>query len=252
MYDLILVRHGRSEWNERNLFTGWYDCPLIDKGRAESRAAGPMLVDADLLPDIVHTSLQQRAIETAEIILAGCDRRWIPVRRHWRLNERHYGDLTGLDKAVTREKYGDEQLKIWRRSYDTAPPPIRDDNEFNPNSSPAYADLPPELVPKSECLADVVARLLPYWYDVMVPDLRAEKKVLVAAHGNSLRALVKHLDSISDTDITELNIPTGIPLHYRLDADMRPVRDLHPLERALDPDAALAGAAEVAAQAGTR
>ena len=173
MYDLILVRHGRSEWNEKNLFTGWYDCPLIEKGRDEARAAGPMLVDADLLPDVVHTSLQQRAIETAELMLAGCDRRWIPVRRSWRLNERHYGDLTGLDKAATREKHGDEQLHIWRRSFDTPPPPISDDNPYNPNTSPAYADLPPELLPLTECLKDVVERMLPYWFDGIVPDLRA-------------------------------------------------------------------------------
>ncbi len=249
MYDLILVRHGRSEWNELNLFTGWYDCPLIDKGREEARAAGPMLEGAGLLPDVVHTSLQQRAIETAEIILAGCDRRWIPVRRSWRLNERHYGDLTGLDKAETREKHGDEQLQIWRRSYDTPPPPIRDDNEYNPNASAAYAALPPEILPLTECLADVVDRMLPYWYDALVPDLRTGHTVMVAAHGNSLRALVKHLDSISDDDIPSLNIPTGMPLHYVLGADMRPVESKHPLERALDPEAAAAGAAEVAAQA---
>ncbi len=249
MYDLILVRHGRSDWNEKNLFTGWYDSPLIEKGRDEARAAAPMLVDAGLLPDVVHTSLQQRAIETAEIVLAGMDRRWIPVRRNWRLNERHYGDLTGLDKAATREKFGDEQLHIWRRSYDTPPPPIRDDNAFNPNESPAYADLPPELLPRTECLKDVVERMLPYWYDALVPDLRAGRTVLVAAHGNSLRALVKHLDGISDADIPELNIPTGMPLHYVLGADMTPLEAKHPLERALDPEAAAAGAAEVAAQA---
>lgn len=250
MYDLILVRHGRSEWNELNLFTGWYDCPLIEIGREEARAAGPMLTDAGLLPDVVHTSLQQRAIETAEIMLAGCDRRWIPVRRSWRLNERHYGDLTGLDKATTREKHGDEQLHIWRRSYDTPPPPISDGNKYNPNNSAAYADLAPELLPSTECLKDVVERMLPYWFDSLVPDLRADKTVLVAAHGNSLRALVKHLDNIADADISELNIPTGMPLHYRIGADMRPVEAKHPLERALDPEAAAAGAAEVAAQAG--
>ena len=178
MYDLILVRHGRSEWNELNLFTGWYDCPLIEKGRDEARAAAPLLTNADLLPDIVHTSLQQRAIETAELILAGIDRRFIPVRRSWRLNERHYGELTGLDKAATREKHGAEQLQIWRRSYDTAPPPISDDNPYNPNSSAAYAGLPPELLPLTECLADVVERMLPYWYDSIVPDLRAGHRSL--------------------------------------------------------------------------
>jgi len=250
MADLILLRHGRSEWNEKNLFTGWYDCPLIESGREEARAAAPLMLDAGLLPDVVHTSVQQRAIETAEITLAGMDRRWIPVRRHWRLNERHYGDLTGLDKAVTREKHGDEQLHLWRRSYDVPPPPISDENPYNPNRSAAYADLPPELVPLSECLKDVVERMLPYWYDAIVPDLRTGRTVLVAAHGNSLRALVKHLDQISDDDIPALNLPTGMPLHYELSPDMKPTEARHPLERALDPEAAAAGAAEVAAQAG--
>ncbi len=249
MYNLILVRHGRSEWNEKNLFTGWYDCPLIEKGRAEARAAGSMLAEADLLPDVVHTSLQQRAIETAELMLAGCDRRWIPVRRHWRLNERHYGDLTGLDKAETAKKHGAAQLQIWRRSYDTPPPPIRADNAFNPNSSAAYAALAPELLPLTECLADVVDRMLPYWFDGIVPDLGAGQTVLVTAHGNSLRALVKHLDSIPDDEIVDLNIPTGMPLHYVIGADMRPLEMKHPLERAMDPEAAAASAAEVAAQA---
>ncbi|RMH87196.1 MAG: phosphoglyceromutase [Actinomyces sp.] len=249
MHTLICVRHGRSEWNERNLFTGWYDCPLIEAGRQEAHRAAQLLADAGMLPDIVHTSLLQRAIETAEIICADLDRRWLPVRRSWRLNERHYGDLTGLDKAETLERHGPEQLQAWRRSYDTPPPPIRDDNPFNPNRSPAYADLPPELVPRTECLADVVERMLPWWYDAIVPDLRAGRVVLVAAHGNSLRALVKHLDGISDDDIAALNIPTGMPLVYELGDDMAPLDQRHPLERALDPEAAAAGAAEVAAQA---
>jgi 2,3-bisphosphoglycerate-dependent phosphoglycerate mutase len=250
MYDLVLLRHGRSEWNEKNLFTGWYDCPLIDSGRAEARAAVPLMRDAGLLPDVVHTSVLHRAIETAEIVLAGLDRHWIPVRRHWRLNERHYGDLTGLDKAETRRKHGDEQLHRWRRSYDIPPPPISDENPYNPNASAAYADLAPELVPRAECLADVVERMLPYWYDALVPDLRLGHTVLVAAHGNSLRALVKHLDGIGDSEIAGLNLPTGMPLHYVLGPDMAPVEALHPLARALDPEAAAAGAAEVAAQAG--
>jgi 2,3-bisphosphoglycerate-dependent phosphoglycerate mutase len=250
MYDLILVRHGRSEWNEKNLFTGWYDCPLIESGRAEARAAVPLMAEADLLPDIAHTSVLSRAIETAEIVLSGLGRSWIPVRRHWRLNERHYGDLTGLDKAETREKHGAEQLLLWRRSYDVRPPPISDANPYNPNGSPAYDDLPPELLPRTECLADVVERMLPYWYDALVPDLRLGRTVMVAAHGNSLRALVKHLDGIGDADIAGLNLPTGMPLHYRLGPDMAPLEQRHPLERALDPEAAAAGAAEVAAQAG--
>ncbi len=233
MYDLILVRHGRSEWNELNLFTGWHDCPLIDTGRQEALAAVPLIATANLRPDVLHTSVLQRAIETAEIILAGLDRRWIPVRRHWRLNERHYGNLTGLNKAQVGEKHGREQLRLWRRSYHTAPPPISQSNQFNPAKSPAYADLAPELIPASECLADVVERLLPYWYDALIPDLRSGQTVMVAAHGNSLRALVKHLDQIADDEIIELNIPTGVPLHYQLNKKMRPVNKLHPLERAL-------------------
>jgi len=249
MHDLVLVRHGVSEWNELNLFTGWHDCALTEKGRAEARAAAPLLAEAGLLPDVVHTSLLQRAIETAELVLAGCGRSWIPVRRHWRLNERHYGDLTGLDKAETARKHGTEQLHKWRRGYRTPPPPISADNPYNPNASPAYADLAPEVIPATECLADVVERMLPYWYDSIVPDLRSERVVLVAAHGNSLRALVKHLDGIDDDEIPSLNIPTGMPLHYRLGADMAPLEARHPLERALDPAAAAAAAAKVAAQA---
>ena len=249
MHDLVLVRHGVSEWNELNLFTGWYDCALTEAGRAEARAAAPLLIEAGLLPDVVHTSLLQRATETAELLLAECGRSWIPVRRHWRLNERHYGDLTGLDKAETARKHGAEQLHRWRRGYDTPPPPIRDDNPFNPNASPAYGDLPPELIPRTECLADVVDRMLPYWYDSIVGDLRAGLVVLVAAHGNSLRALVKHLDGIADDEVPSLNIPTGMPLHYRLDDRMAPLEAKHPLQRALDPQAAAAAAADVAAQA---
>ena len=250
-YDLVLLRHGRSEWNDENLFTGWHDCPLNAAGRAEARGAVPLLEAAGLLPTVVHTSRLDRAIETAEIVLRGLGRSWVDVRRSWRLNERHYGDLTGLNKAETRVRHGAEQLHLWRRGYDTPPPPIRDDNEFNPNASPAYADLPPELVPRSECLSDVVRRLLPYWHDALVPDLRRGHVVLVAAHGNSLRALVKHLDAISDDEIPDLNIGTGIPLHYELGEDMAPAQARHPLERALDPDAAAAAAAEVAAQADT-
>ncbi|MCY4457837.1 MAG: 2,3-diphosphoglycerate-dependent phosphoglycerate mutase [Acidimicrobiaceae bacterium] len=233
MYDLVLVRHGRSEWNELNLFTGWYDCPLIEVGRQEAREAAPRLAAANLLPDILHTSMLQRAIETAEIILAGLDRRWIPVHRHWRLNERHYGNLTGLNKAQVGERHGAEQLRLWRRSYHTAPPPISTNNQFNPNKSAAYAELAPELIPATECLADVVNRLLPYWYDSLVPDLRSGRTVMVAAHGNSLRALVKHLDEISDEEIIELNIPTGVPIHYRINENMRPLNKAHPLERTL-------------------
>ncbi|HET7530893.1 MAG TPA: phosphoglyceromutase [Mycobacteriales bacterium] len=214
---LVLLRHGESEWNAKNLFTGWVDVGLTDKGFKEAVRAGELLAEHDLLPDIVHTSVLKRAIATAGNALGTCDRQWIPVKRHWRLNERHYGDLQGKDKAQVREKYGDEQFMIWRRSYDTPPPPLSDDSEWSQAGDPRYASLAPEIVPRTECLKDVVDRLLPYWYDDIVPDLRAGKTVLVAAHGNSLRAMVKHLDGISDEEIPGLNIPTGIPLRYDLD-----------------------------------
>ena len=248
-HDLILLRHGRSEWNDKNLFTGWYDCPLNEAGRAEASRAAELLAAAGLLPTAVHTSVLQRATETTEIVLDALGLGSLEVRRSWRLNERHYGDLTGLDKAATRIAHGDEQLQRWRRGYDTPPPPIRDDNEFNPNDSPVYADLAPELMPLTESLADVLARMLPYWQNAVVDDLRRGHTVMVSAHGNSLRALAKHLDRISDDDIGALNIPTGMPLHYVLGTDMLPVEDKHPLERALDPAAAAAAAAEVATQA---
>ncbi len=248
-YDLILLRHGRSTWNDKNLFTGWYDCGLTDTGRGEARQAAALLRAAGLIPSAVHTSLLRRAVETTQIVLDDLGLGELSVQQSWRLNERHYGDLTGLDKAATRAAHGDEQLQLWRRSYSTAPPPIRADNEFNPNTSPLYADLPAELLPLCESLADVQKRLLPYWNEHIVTDLNAGHMVLVSAHGNSLRALIKHLDQISDTDIGALNIPTGMPLHYALDSDMRPVEAKAPLERALDPQAAAAAAAEVAAQA---
>ena len=248
-HDLILLRHGRSEWNDKNLFTGWYDCGLNEAGRAEAHRAAEMLGTADLTPTAVHTSVLRRATETTSIVLGDLGLDSLEVRRSWRLNERHYGDLTGLDKAATRKAHGDEQLQRWRRGYDTPPPPIRSDNEFNPNSSPLYADLPADLLPLTESLADVLVRLLPYWREAIVGDLRAGHTVLVSAHGNSLRALAKHLDRISDDDIGALNIPTGMPLHYVLGSDMFPTEAKHPLERALDPTAAAAAAAEVAAQA---
>ena len=250
MATLILLRHGQSEWNRSNQFTGWYDCDLTDDGEAEARRSADHLGAAGLLPDLVHTSLQKRAIRTAVLCLEALDRLWIPVRRSWRLNERHYGDLTGLDKAETRRLHGDEQLHAWRRGYRTPPPPISDDNPYNPNTSAAYATLPPELVPRAECLADVVERMLPYWYDAIVPDLQAGATVLVAAHGNSLRALCKHLDHISEDDIPELNIPTGMPLRYELGPDLMPVEDIPTLERSLDPEAARAAADADARQAG--
>lgn len=251
-YHLILLRHGHSEWNAQNLFTGWYDCPLNADGRTEARKAASLLKSTGLIPTVLHTSRLDRAIETAEIVLHDLDRSWIDVRRSWRLNERHYGDLTGLNKADTKARYGAEQLLEWRRGYSTPPPPIREDNTFNPNESAAYHDLPPELIPRSECLADVLERLLPYWYDALIPDLRAGHTPLVVAHGNSLRALVKHLDGIGEDDIAHLNIGTGIPMHYVLDGNMRPVDTLHPLDRALDPTTAKAAAEEVATQADGR
>ena len=208
------------------------------------------MAKAGLLPDVVHTSVQTRAIRTAEIALAERNRTGIPLKKHWRLNERHYGDLTGLDKAETRERYGDDQLHAWRRGYRTPPPPISDDNPWNPNTDPRYAHIPPEQLPKSECLADVVERLLPYWHEEIVPDLQAGQVVLVAAHGNSLRALAKHLDQIDDDTIAELNIPTGMPLAYELGSDLMPIETKTTLARSLDPAAAAEAAAAVAKQAG--
>ncbi|HLU42238.1 MAG TPA: phosphoglyceromutase [Microthrixaceae bacterium] len=248
MHQLVLLRHGESEWNKLNLFTGWYDCDLTEAGVAEAGAAGDMMRDAGFEPDVVHTSVQLRAIRTANTALDRMGRLWIPVRRHWRLNERHYGDLTGRNKAETAAKYGEDQVKVWRRSYDVPPPPIAPDNEHNPNGDERYSHLPPELVPASECLKDVVARMLPYWYDAIVPDLEAGRRVLVVAHGNSLRALVKHLDGISDEEIPELNIPTGIPLRYELGDDFRPTRDIPVSERYLADPAEVAAKAEAVAR----
>jgi 2,3-bisphosphoglycerate-dependent phosphoglycerate mutase len=243
-YTLVLLRHGESEWNAKNLFTGWVDVPLNDKGRAEGVRAGELLRDAGVLPDVVHTSLLRRAINTAATALDGADRHWIPVRRSWRLNERHYGALQGKNKKETLEAYGEEQFMLWRRSFDVPPPPIEDDSEWSQAALPQYAGLGDEL-PRTECLKDVIARFLPYWEGSIVPDLRTGQTVLVAAHGNSLRALVKHLDGISDEDIAALNIPTGMPLVYELDDDLKPtVRG----GRYLDPEAAAAAAAAVANQ----
>ncbi len=221
-YRLVLLRHGESDWNAKNLFTGWVDVALTEKGRAEATRGGTLLADRDLLPDVLHTSVLRRAIQTADLCLDTVDRHWIPVRRSWRLNERHYGALQGKDKKATLEQYGEEQFMLWRRSYDTPPPAIDDDDEFSQSGDPRYADLPAELMPRTECLADVVDRMLPYWYDAIVPDLRSGLTVLVTAHGNSLRALVKHLDGMSEETVVGLNIPTGIPLLYELDDRMRP------------------------------
>jgi 2,3-bisphosphoglycerate-dependent phosphoglycerate mutase len=243
--NLILLRHGESEWNAKNLFTGWVDVDLSEAGEAEAAAGGRLLTAAGLRPEIVYTSVLRRAMRTANIALDAADMLWLPVRRSWRLNERHYGDLQGKNKAQVRDQYGDEQFMLWRRSYDVPPPELADDDEFSQANDRRYATLPPELKPRTECLKDVVARMLPYWYESIVPDLIEGKTVLVVAHGNSLRALVKHLDQVSDDAIAALNIPTGIPLLYRLDAE------LHPLTEGgeyLDPAAAATAAAAVANQ----
>jgi 2,3-bisphosphoglycerate-dependent phosphoglycerate mutase len=242
MGTLVLLRHGQSVWNAENLFTGWVDVPLSETGEQEARRGGELMREAGLLPDVVHTSLLRRAISTANLALDAADRHWIPVRRDWRLNERHYGALQGKDKKQTLDEFGEEQFMRWRRSYDEPPPAIEKGSEFDQSGDPRYADIE---VPATECLADVVARFLPYWESAVVPDLRAGKVVLLAAHGNSLRALVKHLDGISDADIVGLNIPTGIPLRYDLDDELRPTVAGGTY---LDPEAAKTAAAAVAAQ----
>jgi 2,3-bisphosphoglycerate-dependent phosphoglycerate mutase len=245
MSTLVLLRHGESTWNLANRFTGWEDVPLSEKGREEASEAGRVLAEAGLEPAVLHTSLQVRAIETADLALREMGRHWIPVRRHWRLNERHYGALQGLNKKETAAKYGDEQVLVWRRSFDTPPPAVTSDDPRHPSHDRRYADLAPELLPATESLKEVVARMLPYWYDVIVPDLRQRDCVLVAAHGNSLRALVMHLDGMSEEEIVKLNIPTGIPRVYELDGALRPVRWYY----AGDPEAAAARAEAVARQA---
>ena len=243
-YTLVLLRHGQSDWNEKNLFTGWVDVPLTEKGKEEAIHGGELLKEADILPDVLHTSLLRRAIMTANLALDAADRHWIPVKRNWRLNERHYGALQGKNKAETLEQYGEEQFMTWRRSFDTPPPAIEPDNEWAQTGDPRYADLGADM-PATECLKDVIERFLPYWESEIVPDLKAGKTVLVAAHGNSLRAMVKHLDGISDDDIVGVNIPTGMPLVYELDENFKP---LTPGGRYLDPEAAAEAAAAVANQ----
>jgi 2,3-bisphosphoglycerate-dependent phosphoglycerate mutase len=243
-YTLVLLRHGESEWNAKNLFTGWVDVALTDKGRAEAVRGGELLREAGVLPDVVHTSLQRRAINTAALALDAADRHWIPVKRDWRLNERHYGALQGKDKKQTLAEFGEEQFMTWRRSFDVPPPPLADDDEFSQVGDPRYADLG-DALPRTECLKDVIVRLLPYFETEITGDLKDGKNVLIAAHGNSLRAIVKHLDGISDEDIAGLNIPTGIPLVYELDEEtLKPVKP----GTYLDPDAAAEAIKAVANQ----
>jgi 2,3-bisphosphoglycerate-dependent phosphoglycerate mutase len=249
-YELVLLRHGESEWNRLNLFTGWFDADLSDAGRDEAVRAGRELRLAGVEPDVVHTSRQVRAIRTADLALDELQRLWLPVRRSWRLNERHYGDLQGKNKAEVAAEHGAAKVKVWRRSYDVPPPPLDRDDPRHARFDVRYRDLPPDLLPASECLKDVVERMLPWWYDAIVPDLRAGADVLVAAHGNSLRALIKHLDGISDDAIVDLNLPTGVPIRYELDDDFRPVKDIDVLDRVVgDVEAARSAAAAVSDQA---
>ena len=242
-HTLILLRHGNSEWNQKNLFTGLVDVRLTEQGVAEAKRAGDLLVAANLLPDVLYTSVLTRAIQTANLALDVADRAWIPVKRSWRLNERHYGALQGKDKAQTLAEYGAEQFQLWRRSFDVPPPPLSDNSEFSQVHDPRYVGIDGAL-PNTECLKDVIDRMLPYWESDIKGDLAVGKTVLVTAHGNSLRAMVKHLEGISDDAIAELNIPTGIPLVYTLDDNFLPIG----AGEYLDPEAAAAGAAAVAAQ----
>jgi 2,3-bisphosphoglycerate-dependent phosphoglycerate mutase len=245
-YKLVLLRHGESVWNQENRFTGWHDVPLSERGRSEAAEAGRLMEAEALHFDVLHTSLLRRAIQTSQIALDVMGQHWIPVRRSWRLNERHYGALQGLNKKETADRYGPDQVFAWRRSFDTPPPALEWNDERHPHFDPRYASLAPDLLPATECLKDVVARFLPYWYDALVPDLREGKTVLIGAHGNSLRALVMYLDHVSEADIAELNIPTGIPLVYELDENLRPLSSRY----LGDPDAAKAAAEAVARQAG--
>jgi 2,3-bisphosphoglycerate-dependent phosphoglycerate mutase len=243
-YKLILLRHGESVWNAKNLFTGWVDVELSEKGLVEAARGGQLLKEANLLPDVLHTSLLKRAIDTADIALTNCGRTGIPTKRSWRLNERHYGALQGKDKAATLKEYGEEQFQLWRRSFDVPPPAIADDDQYSQKNDPKYADLG-ELLPKTECLKDVVIRVVPYLTGEITADLKSGKTVLITAHGNSIRAIVKYLDAISDTDIAGVNIPTGIPLLYELNEKFEPITKGG---RYLDPEAAKAAIAAVANQ----
>ena len=243
-HTLVLLRHGESDWNAKNLFTGWVDVPLTEKGRAEAVRGGELLTEAGVLPDVLHTSVLRRAITTAQLTLDACERHWIPVKRSWRLNERHYGALQGLNKAETAARHGEEQTLIWRRSYDIPPPQLDADDPRHPSHDPRYASLRPDELPSTESLKSTVERFLPYWMETIAPAIRAGRRVLITAHGNSLRALVKYLDRISDTEIVGLNIPTGIPLVYELEDDLSPHRHYY----LGDPDAAQRAAEAVARQ----
>jgi 2,3-bisphosphoglycerate-dependent phosphoglycerate mutase len=245
MHKLVLLRHGESTWNKENRFTGWHDVDLSERGVAEAHEAGRLLRDGGYVFDIAFTSVLKRAIKTLGIALNGLDLLWIPVTKDWRLNERHYGALQGLNKAETAARHGEAQLKIWRRSFDTPPPPLTPDDERHPSHDPRYANLNPADLPLTESLKDTIARFLPYWRDTIAPTIRSGRRVVIAAHGNSLRALVKYLDDISESDIVELNIPTGIPLVYELTDDLKPIRHYY----LGDPNAAAAAAARVANQA---
>ncbi len=244
MITLVLLRHGESTWNKENRFTGWTDVDLSERGREEARAAGRLLTEGGYTFDVAFTSVLKRAIRTLWIALDELDLMWIPVAKDWRLNERHYGALQGLNKAETAATHGDAQIKIWRRSYDIPPPALTADDERHPSRDPRYAGLDPRALPLTESLKDTVARFLPYWHESIAPAIRSGKRVIIAAHGNSLRALVKYLDNMSEADIVELNIPTGIPLVYELNDDLTPIRHYY----LGDPAAAAAAAARVAAQ----
>ena len=246
MTKLVLLRHGQSVWNVENIFTGWTDVGLSDRGREEARDAGRLMLAQGFAFDVAHTSVLRRAIRTLDLALSEMDLLWIPVKKHWRLNERHYGALQGLNKKATADEYGLDQVHIWRRSYNTRPPALEVDDERHPQNDPRYASLPPDMLPVTECLEDVVERMLPYWNDAIVPDIRDGMRVIVSAHGNSLRALVQHLDGVSDEEIPGLNIPTGIPLVYELDEGLRSVRSYY----LGDTEAAAEAARKVAEQAG--
>ncbi len=245
MYRMVLLRHGESEWNLSNLFSGWTDVDLTPRGEEEARAAGRLMREEGLSFDVVHTSVLLRSIRTAELALAAMGMAWLPVVRHWRLNERHYGALQGLNKKQTSREHGAEQVHLWRRSYDVRPPALDPDDARHPRNDPVYADLAPDVLPAAECLKDVVARVLPYWHDRIVPQLRRGLVPLVVCHGNSIRGLLKYLEDISESEISSLNIPTGIPLLYGLDADLSPAGSRY----LGDPAAAAEAAARVAAQA---